>query len=336
MPEHLLDLRHLHRSRWPASSRSPASGRRTRSSPAAAAGLGATAYHAMLVIGLHRRVHDRGLHDPGCIYLTFFGEYRARHRHPPHESARGIMTVPLCILGRWRHRRRLRQPARTLALGLPDGAALRFEHYVEPTGATSRRIEPPRVQLRHRAGLLRSCWPCIGLALRLGTSRATAARTASPSATGWPRAGYRVLENKYYFDWLYTDVIVRAHQGPHRPRPPTGSTRTSSTASSTAPANVVQGRGQLRLHHIDQGVVERHRQRLGRRRRGQRPGPAPASRPAGAAVRRPALRRRRRPRRRLHHRHLGSQDQTETMDNDFLNDWGLTPHGVPAAGGRRR
>ncbi len=28
------------------------------------------------------------------------------------------------------------------------------------------------------------------------------------------RAGYRVLENKYYLDWLYTDVIVAFTKGP--------------------------------------------------------------------------------------------------------------------------
>ena len=34
------------------------------------------------------------------------------------------------------------------------------------------------------------------------------ARTASPSATAPARAGYTFLENKYYLDHLYTDIIV--------------------------------------------------------------------------------------------------------------------------------
>ena len=106
--------------------------------------------------------------------------------------------------------------------------------------------------------------------------RAGLRRLSASSASGWPtrwyfrglgphgiternrlaRAGHRVLVKKYYLDWLYTDVIVGGRQGPHRPRPPTGSTRRCiDGVVDGAGAGAVAG-GQFVYDKIDQGVVD--------------------------------------------------------------------------------
>jgi len=69
------------------------------------------------------------------------------------------------------------------------------------------------------------------------------------------RAGYRVLENKYYLDWLYTDVIAGGFKGP------------IARAANWVNQNVIDGvvnlvgtsarkGGEFVYQRIDQGVVD--------------------------------------------------------------------------------
>ena len=118
--------------------------------------------------------------------------------------------------------------------------------------------------------------------------------------------GTRVLVNKYYLDHLYTDIIAGGTKGPVA-GPPTGSTRTSSTARSTRrPTTVSGGRPASVVYEYDRpGRRRRGRQRLGHRIR--TPGRGQPLRPPdrqGAAVRRPHVRRRDHPRRPFHPRYL--------------------------------
>ena len=98
---------------------------------------------------------------------------------------------------------------------VPDWIALRFEHYFEPKGDYFPSVLRPSPIPSSTSGS-----PCLHLDRprsasgwpRLWYFRGSV-RTASRSATA-ARTGHRVLVNKYYFDWLYTDVIVRAIKGP--------------------------------------------------------------------------------------------------------------------------
>ena len=157
------------------------------------------------------------------------------------------------------------------------------------------------------------------------------ARTASPSATRLARAGYTVLENKYYLDHLYTDIIVGGVKGPIARAAywfnqnvidgvvngvgtaspveaggasTTTSTRASSTASSTAraPAPRAAARSSAR----------------------SRPARSSSTAPLflGAAVLAGIF-------------VLSSAEELrEITVKDLLDDWGLSARRVPAAGGR--
>ena len=130
--------------------------------------------------------------------------------------------------------------------------------------------------------------------------------------------------NKYYFDWLYTDVIVRAIKGPIA--------RAAYWFNQKVLDGVVNSAGASSVK-AGQFVYDRSTKRWSTPsstapapcRGGQRPGPPPdpdrrvqqyaALLFAATAVLR----------RRADHRHLGNQDQNGTMDNnEFLTDWGLS------------
>ena len=170
-----------------------------------------------------------------CAYMTRAIWYcssasrGAAAEHTPHESGPRI-TVPLIILAGLAVIAGLANLPDTGVLSwVPDELALRFEHYVEPTaayfpGRVDAVVRPPRVPI----------WIAV-----VSTAVAARRRSSSPtSGTGGAlgphgiternrlaRAGYTVLENKYYLDWLYTDVIVGGIKGPIA-RAATGSTRT--------------------------------------------------------------------------------------------------------------
>jgi NADH-quinone oxidoreductase subunit L len=71
-----------------------------------------------------------------AVWMTFFGEYRGEGT--PHESPK-VMTIPLWILAGMAVVAGFLNLPEALA---PEGIALRFEHYVEPTFAFSA-IEHP-------------------------------------------------------------------------------------------------------------------------------------------------------------------------------------------------
>jgi NADH-quinone oxidoreductase subunit L len=146
-----------------------------------------------------------------CVYLTFFGEYRG-HGHP-HESGRRI-TVPLWILAGLA----VVAGVANLPAALPGNSSfeLRFEHYFEPKGAyfpselpswTVPEFNLPIALVSTVIGLLgiglAYLWYWKGRGPHGVTQRSALART-----------GYTVLENKYYFDWLYTDVVAGGVKGP--------------------------------------------------------------------------------------------------------------------------
>src|SRR5215471_8427393 len=142
------------------------------------------------------------------VYLTFFGEFRGHGQ--PHESGPRI-TVPLWILAALGTVAGLVNLPSALS---PDSTALRFEHYFEPKG-----VYFPTTNFGHPVF-------SIGIALvstligltGIGLAYLWYFRDAGPHGiterNRVARGGYTVLVNKYYFDRLYTDMIVGSVKGP--------------------------------------------------------------------------------------------------------------------------
>jgi len=138
-----------------------------------------------------------------CVYLTFFGEYRG-HGHP-HESE-PLITVPLIVLAGF-----------SILAGLVNAAPLgleKFKEWVEPTFVFPHLVHPefdyPKAGLSLFIALLG-----IGIAAyfwfqkeELGPLKGLTERNKVA------HAGYTFLENKYYIDYLYEDVIVAGIKGP--------------------------------------------------------------------------------------------------------------------------
>ena len=148
-----------------------------------------------------------------CIWLTFHGEPRgAAKEHPPHESG-PLITVPLMILAAMAAITGLANlPDTSVFSWVPDNLALRFEHFVEPTASYFPTIahgefEPAIALISMGVGalgfVLAYLWYFRGRGPHGITERNRLAN-----------AGHTVLVNKYYLDWLYTDIIVGNIKGP--------------------------------------------------------------------------------------------------------------------------
>ena len=151
-----------------------------------------------------------------CIYLTFFGEYRGNsshtaddaHGHPahdthgPHESPRAI-TIPLWILSFF-----------AVTAGLLNAEPLhieKFKEWVEPRYAFPGLAHPA------------FSWPAAAISVAIAVTGIVVAyeyywmrrglRDLS-TRNAFARAGKTFLVNKYYLDYLYTDVIVGSIKGP--------------------------------------------------------------------------------------------------------------------------
>jgi NADH-quinone oxidoreductase subunit L len=161
--------------------------------------------------------HD--LHGGGHDLHGGQGAHGGHGHGEPHESGPRI-TVPLIVLAT--------MAFVTMFANIPDwfsffpeSARLRFEHFVEPKGTYFVH------DLAH-AGFSPAL-ALISLVLALGgiglaywyyfvkvyqyDPRATELPNGLTTRSSLARFGYRVLENKYYLDWLYTDVIVAFTKG---------------------------------------------------------------------------------------------------------------------------
>ena len=165
------------------------------------------AYTFMLVLGLVGAVMTC-LYMSRVIYLTFFGEYRGHGT--PHESPK-VMTIPLWILGIGAVVLGLVNLPNAWKVGNLDYTT-RFEHYIEPTFAF------PVINHAEFNWILAGATTVLAaIALFLAYQYFWKARSVflglkdRVGALAW---GYKVLENKYYLDHLYTDIIVGGVKGP--------------------------------------------------------------------------------------------------------------------------
>ena len=150
----------------------------------------------------------------------FFGESRGRgrgahaarvgpahHRPADHPRRRSAVVAGFANL-----------PDTGVLSWVPESFALRFEHYVEPTGgllprrASTRPSTTPSSRCGSRSSRPPSALVGAGLAYLwfwkgIGPHGLTERQRVA-------RAGYTVLENKYYLDHLYTDVIAGGIKGP--------------------------------------------------------------------------------------------------------------------------
>jgi NADH-quinone oxidoreductase subunit L len=138
-----------------------------------------------------------------CVYLTFFGEYRG-HAHP-HESERSI-TIPLVILA-----------GLSIVAGLINAAPLgieKFTEYVEPSVAFPELVH---AEFDYAAAIISVSLATLAIGIaafywfrheELGSLEGLTQRNRLA------HAGYTFLDNKYYLDHLYENVIVDGIRGP--------------------------------------------------------------------------------------------------------------------------
>ncbi len=163
---------------------------------------GSNGFDAFLIIGLIGAFLTAA-YMTRCIYLTFFGEYRG-HAHP-HESERAI-TIPLIVLA-----------GLSILAGLINAAPLgieKFTEYVEPTFAfpdiVHAEFDYPKAILSVSLAAL-----AIGIAAFYWfRHEETGPLKGLTQRNKWAHAGYTFLENKYYLDHLYENVIVDGIRGP--------------------------------------------------------------------------------------------------------------------------
>ena len=165
------------------------------------------AYLFMLVMGIVGAAMTC-LYMSRVIWLTFFGDYRGHGT--PHESPK-VMTIPLWILA-----------GGAIILGflnLPNffhvgnvDYTTRFEHFVEPTFAFPE-ITHAGFNLGLAFGTTLLAAAAIFLAIQYFVWR-KGPFVGLKDKVGLLAWGYKVLENKYYLDHLYTDVIVGGVKGP--------------------------------------------------------------------------------------------------------------------------
>jgi NADH-quinone oxidoreductase subunit L len=174
-------------------------------------------YKLMLVMGLIGALMT-------CAYMTrvlwhvFWSEPRgSAAEHTPHESGARI-TVPLVILaGLALVAGFANLPDTGVFSFVPENVALRFEHFVEPTaayfpGATDDAFAHPEFSIAIAIATL------VLAAVAIGLAYAWFWRGAGPHGitvrNRAARAGYQLLENKYYLDHLYTGVVAGGTKGP--------------------------------------------------------------------------------------------------------------------------
>ncbi|HYI62118.1 MAG TPA: NADH-quinone oxidoreductase subunit L [Acidimicrobiales bacterium] len=176
-------------------------------------------YQLMLVMGVLGAVCTAA-YMTRVIWYCFFGEPRgAAAAHTPHESGPRIV-LPLVVLAVLAVFAGFTNLPDTGALSfVPETFALRFEHFVEPTTAAFPSGALVGAEFHHPEFSIAIALTTTVLALlTIGLAYAWFWKGKGPHGlterNALARAGYRLLENKYYLDTLYTTIIVGAVKGP--------------------------------------------------------------------------------------------------------------------------
>jgi NADH-quinone oxidoreductase subunit L len=163
---------------------------------------GQTGYDAFLYVGLIGAFLTAA-YMTRCVYLTFFGEFRGHGE--PHESP-PTLTVPLIVLA-----------AASVGAGFLNAQPLGIEKFRDwfEAGVSLPALQHPDFDTVKAVVSVTIAIVGIGIAAylwfqreELGPFRGFTQRNAAA------RAGYQFLENKYYLDDLYENVIVGGIKGP--------------------------------------------------------------------------------------------------------------------------
>ena len=168
-------------------------------------------YHvmlAMLVIG----AFGTAAYMTRAIWYCFFGEYRGHGE--PHESGPRI-TIPLIVLASLGAVVGfLNLPKEIGPISFPESLHTQFEQFVEPVG----RYFPEISHASFNIPLALFSLAVAGLGVLLPYlyywKGGLAPLRNLSERNALARVGKTVLVNKYYFDWLYTDVITGFVKGP--------------------------------------------------------------------------------------------------------------------------
>jgi NADH-quinone oxidoreductase subunit L len=163
---------------------------------------GQTGYTAFLYVGLVGAFLTAA-YMTRTVYLTFFGEFRGHGE--PHESP-PTLTVPLIVLA-----------VASVGAGFLNAEPLGIEKFRDwfEAGVSLPALQHPDFDTVKAVISVTIAVIGIGIAAylwfqreELGPFRGLTRRNAAA------RAGYRFLENKYYLDDLYENVIVGGIKGP--------------------------------------------------------------------------------------------------------------------------
>ena len=180
-----------------------------------------------------------------CVYLTFFGEYRG-HGHP-HESP-PVITVPLIVLSVF-----------AVLAGFLNAAAIhveKFAEWVEPRVAFPELVHP---EFDYPTAIISLSIAALGIGIaayfwfkreELGALKGLTQRNKLA------HAGYTFLENKYYLDVLYENVIVASIKGGMANGCVLGQPARHRRRSSTAPGKGAKVVGKFTYEKLDQKGVD--------------------------------------------------------------------------------
>ena len=177
---------------------------------------GTGGYPLMLVMGTLGAAIT-GAYMTRAIWYVFWGERRgASATHHMEENGPRI-TVPLMILaGLAVVAGFVNLPDTGVFSFVPENLALRFEHFVEPTAAYFPGELPAfsHPEFNIVLAVVSTLVGLAGVALAYLWYFKGLGPQGLTERNRYARAGYRVLENKYGLDILYTDVVAGGTKGP--------------------------------------------------------------------------------------------------------------------------
>ncbi len=228
---------------------------------AGAGQLGDGGYPVMLVVGILGAM-GTAAYMTRAVWYCFYGEPRgAAAAHAPHESGPRIVGPLVLLAGLAVVVGFTNLPDTGVLSWVPEGAALRFEHYVEPVTPAFPSEATVGPDFGH---------PEFSIVIALVSTGAAALAALAAYLWYWrgagphgltqrsrvARAGYRLLENKYYLDTLYETIVVGAVKGPIA--------RAVNWFNQHILDGIVNGAGTSSRHagrwvydHVDQGVVDK-------------------------------------------------------------------------------
>ena len=220
---------------------------------------GGTGYQAFMIVGIIGAFMTAA-YMTRCVYLTFWGEPRghaADPHHPPHESGPRIVR-PLYILSFLAVVAGFVNLPNTGVLKfVPDGIALRFEHFYEPKGAYFPSALGTFTHPEFNIGiaLVSTAVGLIGISLAYAWYWKGLGPHGITERNKVARVGHTILVEKYGFDRLYTGIIAAGVKGPIARAAYWFNQKGIDGVINGAGATAVKA-GKVVYERIDQGLVD--------------------------------------------------------------------------------